>query len=145
VSKAEFYRDELVPEVEEMVISGQSLDEAIIWLMMSEEGVDGRVLRAWALRKHGDEATLHGWAKRRSATFLNCSAQFAGLAQIIHQTPLDQLDRAVVPQFTKWHQWIRQNAWNDPADKQRALAFAKNEIWKKRAMLLGSSLEVVDD
>ena len=133
MSKAEFYRDELVPEVEEQVIAGLSVTSAMVFIVMSEEGIDGKVLKHWLLKKHKSEDEFEKWAASKREAIERTAAKYSELRQIIQSTPVEKLTRAVIPQFTEWHRWIQRNAWSDPEVKAEALAFAKNEIWRRRA------------
>jgi len=133
VSKADFYRDELVPEVEEQVVAGLSAKSAMAFVVLSEEGIDGKVLTHWVLKKHGSEESLETWAAQRREAIEQTASKYGELRQIIRSTPIEKLTRAVIPQFAEWHRWIQRNAWSDPEVKAEALAFAKNEIWRRRA------------
>jgi hypothetical protein len=65
MSKADFYR-ELLSDVEERVVSGETADSAIMLVALGDEKVDGAVLKKWIIKQHGSEQDLEAWARRES-------------------------------------------------------------------------------
>jgi hypothetical protein len=64
VSKADFY-SELLGEVENRVIDGETLDSAITLVVLQEVGIEGHILKHWVLKKHETEQDLNTWAQAR--------------------------------------------------------------------------------
>ncbi|HEY1607032.1 MAG TPA: hypothetical protein VGF77_15700 [Allosphingosinicella sp.] len=65
MSRADFYGD-LVVDVEDLVISGETAASAIMLITLKDNDVNGAILKRWVLKKHGSEETLEAWARRQA-------------------------------------------------------------------------------
>jgi hypothetical protein len=131
VSKADLYRD-LVLDVENLVIGGESALTALMLIALTDDGVDGKILKHWVCRKHETEQGLEAWAEKKRDAAEASSSKFQELSDIIEGLSLAALNPKIIPQLTPWHRWIRNNCWNDAEVKQSALSFAQIALRRRR-------------
>jgi hypothetical protein len=66
MSKADFYLD-LVSDVENLVIGGETAASAMVLITLQDDDVDGSILKKWVMKRHGDEEALEAWGRQQAA------------------------------------------------------------------------------